>query len=879
VRAAIERFGLAHVSSRAPRTPGSLVVVVASAESWETLAVLLRSLPTATSAAIVLAFAQSEPEDAVDAVDVVTALEVVALDDRAVTLLPGRIVVVHAGQGYAVAPEAIAPGSDEHLAGLDSAAQAFGEYLTVVHLAGAHIAVHGLDAVRAADGVVLHEDPTGPRSLDPISQTDLGAGREALLHVLATFLSREDGPGLGDQRMLHVLLDEVRERSGIDFRQYKSATIMRRVSRLMGAGGFGSVGQYLRYLQSHPEGYALLTRSLLINVTEFFRDRELFEYISEKIVPDLIRHAQANGNELRLWSAGCATGEEAYSLAIIVAEALGDRLRDFHVRIFATDLDESAINFARHGVYPESALVHVSADLVNRYFAKIDHGYEVKKQLRALTVFGQHDLAQRAPFPRTDLCLCRNVLIYFTKELQQRTLQLFAFSLRTGGYLVLGKAETTNPFPEYFQPLHRAFKIYRRHGPRVLVPPALIREAAPGAHERIAGSFSREPGPDARRITAAASLLASAGSRSGVFGGGPSAPERSTPAERLGNALLDSPIGIVVIDRRYDVLAMNQAARSLLNVHGIGLGEDLLHAVSGISSDELRLAIDAAFTNEASADEHRELEIVDPVTDAVRHLAITCTPQRGDAANLESVAVVIVEVTEQVRQRREAERLVESLRSQLAELSEKNERLVMRHRGLIVANDELTAANAELRNNNEHLLLASEEAASAAEEIETLNEEMQATNEELETLNEELQATVEELNTTNDELEARSVELQELASMREEQRIGLAREREALLAALDAVTSAVAIFDADGVLTHANTRYADLAGDGHPAFLDDGRDGAVDPIGRAREGKPVDERYRVRLRDGTEQPVQVHARPFAGDGLSGVVLVVAPTPS
>jgi two-component system CheB/CheR fusion protein len=377
----------------------------------------------------------------------------------------------------------------------------------------------------------------------------------------------------------------------------------------------------------------------------------------------------------------------------------------------------------------------------------------------------------------------------------------------------------------------------------------------------------------------AAGLL-SGGSRSTLFAspqGAGSIVDRASPAERLGAVLLDSPIGLVVVDRRYDILAMNQAARAFMNVHGIGVGEDLIHAVSGISSNELRIAIDAAFSNEPSAGESRELELVDPVTDAVRHVAITCTPQRGEDGHIASVAIVIVEVTEHVRQRREAERVVESLRAQLAEISEKNERLVMRQRALIVANDELTAGNAELRSTNEHLLIAAEEAASAAEEIETLNEEMQATNEELETLNEELQATVEELNTTNDELEARTIELQELATAREVQRMALAEERDALLGALDAVTTAVAVFDADGALIHANALYTELAGGGQPVFLADGaKDGSVDPVARARAGESVDERYRLRLADGREQTVRVRARSFSADGLAGVVLVVAP---
>src|SRR5205823_861666 len=163
---------------------------------------------------------------------------------------------------------------------------------------------------------------------------------------------------------------------------------------------------------------------------------------------------------------GCATGEEAYSLAILLCELLGDEMEHFQVRIFATDLDNDAITFARRGIYPASTLANVPPAFIERYFIKMNGDYEIKKQIRALTVFGQHDLGQRAPFPRIDLALCRNVLIYFTNDLQRRALHLFAFSLRDRGYLVLGKSETTSPLPEHFILEQPRLKIYRRQGER-----------------------------------------------------------------------------------------------------------------------------------------------------------------------------------------------------------------------------------------------------------------------------------------------------------------------------------------------------------------------------------------------------------------------------
>lgn len=162
--------------------------------------------------------------------------------------------------------------------------------------------------------------------------------------------------------------------------------------------------------------------------------------------------ALLRGNELRLWSAGCATGEEAYSLAIMVAEALGDELARFKVRIFATDVDDGAVGFARNGVYSRQAIANVPDDLLERYFESADGEYRVNNRVCGMLVFGKHDLGQWAPFPRIDLVLSRNVLIYFTPELQRRALDLFAHSLRDGGRLVLGKAEAVSARAEYFEP-------------------------------------------------------------------------------------------------------------------------------------------------------------------------------------------------------------------------------------------------------------------------------------------------------------------------------------------------------------------------------------------------------------------------------------------
>ncbi|HTD33024.1 MAG TPA: CheR family methyltransferase [Candidatus Elarobacter sp.] len=860
--------------NRRPEHASSLVVFSATEKSCPSLELILSGLEPPFPGAILVACRDVASEALAEELRRTIALDVVLATDGRCAALRGRVHLVAFDTPVVfedAARQSDAGGTRAESVVLAGALDSFDGYTTLAVLGEEHPLFTEADvqAVRDAGGMVVHEQRGVYGWTIPPEPSDIGVPTEEFAATLDELLSFEEQPALAQRRMLHVLLGEVRQRAGIDFREYKLPTVMRRVFRLMNGGGFGSLAEYLGYLRRHPDGYARLVRTLLINVTEFFRDPQLFEYLRDDVMPQLIEHASRNGNELRLWSAGCATGEEAYSLAILTLEALGDRIGEFHVRIFATDLNEDAVAFARHGVYPQSAFEGVPREYVDRYFTERPDGFEVKKHVRNLTVFGQHDLAQRAPFPRIDLILCRNVLIYFAKELQQRTLQLFAFSLRTDGYLALGKAETTSPLPEYFRPVHRGFKVYQRYGPRVLIPPTSLRDAGTTAREGLRAGLAREAHAVSRPLPSALSMLPTTARLTSPFGA--RRPADSGAASDPLAALTESTIGLVLVDRRYDIVAINHSGRALLNIHGIGVGEDLLHSASGIDIMQLRLAIDSAFGGE-TRDGAQEFEIVDPVNDASRSLLLTCRAQELDAEPALHVAIVIVDITPQVARRRAAERRAEELRAQIEDMGGKLDHLTSRQRALLNANDELTTMNVELRTTNEHLLIAAEEATSAAEEIETLNEEMQATNEELETLNEELQATVEELNTTNDELEARSTEYQELASVREEQRVEKERECRRLQLALEAVDHAIAVFGDDGTPAYENAAYRRYFENGEPTFERDGDGAARDPIRRARRGEAFSERFLVTYGDGSAIPVFVRAEQYRADGVAGLVL-------
>jgi two-component system CheB/CheR fusion protein len=449
---------------------------------------------------------------------------------------------------------------------------------------------------------------------------------------------------------------------------------------------------------------------------------------------------------LRLWSAGCATGEEAYTLAMLVSDLLGDDIDNLNVRIFATDIAADAVDFARRGVYPASAAENLPSDLIERYFVPLDGAYEVRKSVRSLVIFGEHDLGYRAPFPRIDLVVCRNVLIYFTPELQRRALQLFAFSLRQGGYLALGKAETVSPLPEFFALEQPRLKVFRRVGEPAPIPATSLLDISPYA----AGRSSRRTSPS-RRVD-----LSPPPSRPRESAAGPLTPRMF---ERL-------PTGVVVVERNYHIRSINLAARRLLGIHSDPIGEDLIHRAPPALSAPLRVGLDAAFRGEATRSLHRFPE--DVLDDGDRDLSLAFGPADGDDVDgVATTAVVVVnDVTDLAERLRQADTARARLATELERQSARTNEAVAEVRELRSANQSLALANARLRAENEELLVANEEAQAAAEEIETLNEELQATNEELETLNEELQATVEELTATNDELQARTIELQ--AAAREE---------------------------------------------------------------------------------------------------------------
>jgi two-component system, chemotaxis family, CheB/CheR fusion protein len=639
---------------------------------------------------------------------------------------------------------------------LATAARTFTDELVAVILTGTGSdGATGAQAVKAHGGTVIVQNPDtatypGMPLAVPSSAVDIVADLEAIGPLLGDLVSGAYSvPASSEEGDLDAFLDRVRARTGLDFSAYKRATIVRRLQRRMAAAGAATLLDYRRYMERHPEELQRLVASFLIKVTEFFRDPELFTYLRDRVLPGLVSEARERG-ELRIWSAGCATGEEAYSLAMLVSDLITEDAEDLPVRIFATDVASDAVEFARRGIYTQAALQGLPPDLMARHFTPVDGTFEVHKQVRSLVVFGEHDLANRAPFPRIDLILCRNVLIYFTPELQRRALQLFAYSLRQGGYLALGKAETVSPLPEYFSLEQPRLKIFRRAGAPAPIPSGRVLSIEP--LPRPGRRLNARPASSARSISPTTQ---------------PAVREISS-GHHLARLLDRLSTGTLTVDRDYHIRTINMSGRHLLGIHTTALGEDLIHRMDPDLAGPLRVAIDAAIQGEPSTTVYQVPDRV--MDDDGRDLLIAVRSLPAENQPAREVVLEIVDITSLARRLREEVASRERLEVLTDRQISRSDRAASELRELRAANEILAIETGRLRSENEDLLVANEEAQAAAEEIETLNEELQATNEELETLNEELQATVEELTTTNDELQARTIESQNLAAAREADR-------------------------------------------------------------------------------------------------------------
>jgi two-component system CheB/CheR fusion protein len=498
-----------------------------------------------------------------------------------------------------------------------------------------------------------------------------------------------------DSTEFEELVEYIKRERGFDFTGYKRPSLRRRFEKRMQAVKVGSFGEYRFFLEQHPDEFIDLFNTILINVTAFFRDAPAWDYMRQEIVPRVI--AESEGHDaIRVWTTGCASGEEAYSLAMCFAEAMPNNGFRDRLKIYATDVDEEALTEGRHGMYPASKLDNVSEELRTRYFERVEQRFVVKPDLRRAVIFGRHDVVQDPPISRIDLLTSRNTLMYFTPDAQTRILTNFHFALRDGGYLFLGKSEMMLSRSSLFTPLDLRRRIFQKVARAESYRPIARRTP----HE-----IRADQGGDA--------LMRDVGFETG-------------------------PIAQLVVDRTGQLTLANMQARTLFNLAQRDVGKPLRDLEVSYKPVELRSQIDRAYAERHSIS-LRDVEWLHPSGD-LRVMDVQIAPLVAGDGGLVGVGISFVDVTRYKRLQQAVEHSKRDVEVAYEELQSTVE--------------ELETTNEELQSTNEELETTNEELQSTNEELETMNEELQSTNEELETINDELNLRTDELNQTNFFLES-----------------------------------------------------------------------------------------------------------------------------
>jgi two-component system, chemotaxis family, CheB/CheR fusion protein len=511
----------------------------------------------------------------------------------------------------------------------------------------------------------------------------------------------EGSPAPASDPEFRPLLDKLSTAYNFDFREYKEPSLARRIRARMSQVHVDGFEAYSRYLDRHADEHVSLFNTILINVTTFFRDPEAWKVLGAEVIPRVV-DAAADTQSIRIWSAGCSSGEEPYSVAMLLAEHLGDRAGDYLIKIYGTDVDEDALVTARHAAYRLEQLKEVPSELMDHYFLRDGQLYRVRRDVRQWCIFGAHNLTQAPPLSHIDLVLCRNVLIYFTSELQERILTRFHYAIREDGFLFLGRSESLLARSRLFRPLHLKWRIFTR-------TPSVARQVTAVLPEREEG-------------------LSVAGAEHALRG-------EATASIRAQRALEALPGSTLLIDTTDTILAWNPAAEALFDIPPAAAVArkfrdlDVSYRVEG-----LRARIEDVKSRHAASK-------MDNVTFSHRDGQSVCADiwvlPLVEGYRLIGILVFAMEATEHARLKEQMERIAEQHATAIEELQSTNE--------------ELETTNEELQSTNE--------------ELETTNEELQSTNEELETTVEELQAANTELGTLNAELEGRTGELNRLDAL------------------------------------------------------------------------------------------------------------------
>jgi two-component system CheB/CheR fusion protein len=594
----------------------------------------------------------------------------------------------------------------------------------------------GVRAIKGEGGMVMAQNPESteydgmPRSVIATGLVDYVLPPAEMPAQLLTYVARAFGkPGQRiaplppkSENTLKKICILLRAQTGHDFSQYKQNTLTRRVERRMAVQQIERVEEYIHYLQQNAAEVKALFCDLLIGVTSFFRDRDAFEALEKQVIPRLLSQKPA-GAAVRIWVPGCSTGEEAYSIAILLEEQMEAQKQHFKIHVFATDIDSRAVEQARGGVYPASIAADVSPERLARFFTQEPDGsaYRIRKGIRDMLVFSEQNVIKDPPFSKLDLISCRNLLIYLGGELQKKLVPLFHYALNPDGFLFLGTSETVGDFAHLFATLDRKLKVYQRkaNDPGERRPPmGTLLPSIPdgGAGRRPPGQASGESKPQLRELTEQALL------------------QQYAPA----GALVNDRGDILYLHGRtgqYLEPAPGEAGMNILKMAREGLRRDLTMALHNAASHRepvrnpgLRVRTNGDFTT---------------INLTVQPVA----PSHDAAAQPTLFLVVFEEAPGPDQQPPEKVAVVDAgeVAGESARIAALMQELRAKEEYLQTTNEELETSNEELKSSNEEMQSVNEELQSTNEELETSKEELQSVNEELATVNVELQTKVGDL--------------------------------------------------------------------------------------------------------------------------------------
>ena len=598
----------------------------------------------------------------------------------------------------------------------------------------------GVREIRAVGGITIVQDLESakydgmPRAAIATGAVDLVLPPEEIAAELSRIgqhlMVRHVMPRRVDQEVsvvddqLRQIFSVLRSATGVDFTYYKLPTIRRRLERRMMLHKIPNIDHYLRFLQENPEEVKRLYSDILIHVTRFFREPDSFAALTANVFPKIMEGRSAE-EPVRIWIPGCATGEEAYSVAISLLEYLGDRSAGLQIQIFATDVSEASIEHARAGAYPDNITADVSAERLRRFFTKTDGRYRINKSVRDVCIFARQDLTRDPPFSKLDLVVCRNVMIYLGVQLQSRLLNVFHYALKPSGFLMLGPAETVASSADLFAVADKRHRLYTKKlatvrdditfSPMASMNRPLQGKRLPAPHRNPASIHS-----EANRV-----IL-----------------ERYAPA----GVLVENDLTIVQFrgqTGRFLEPAPGDASLNLLKM----AREGLLHALRSAVAEARRTGNPVRRENLQVRHNGDMLVLalqVIPLEDLEtgRHFVILFEEKTSGPTGIEASPSAKKKVSEKRQERSDEEVRIDRLQQELAANREYLQSIIQ----------DLEAANEELQSANEEILSSNEELQSTNEELDTAKEELQSTNEELNTVNEELHGRNEELSQANSDL-------------------------------------------------------------------------------------------------------------------------------